>query len=82
VSFSVLEWQCPNIRGENPLIAILMVVLGCFFLPLSFHRETKVGPAISSQSGQHPARIWHRIILGFVGAVSICTGTKIVQLCQ
>jgi hypothetical protein len=82
MKFSVLEWQCPNMRGENPVIDVLLIALGCFFLLVSFRKNAKVGPAFSSQSGRHPARFWHRIIFGIVGVASVYTGLKIVVLCR
>jgi di/tricarboxylate transporter len=80
--FSILGWQCPNFRGENPAIGVLLIVLGCFFLVVSFHKNAKIGPAFSSQSRRYPARLWQRIIFGFVGVAAIYTGMKIVLLCR
>jgi hypothetical protein len=65
---------------KNALIAISMVALACFFLLLCFHESGTVGPAFSSQSGRDPARLWHRIIFGFVGVAAIYIGVKIVVL--
>jgi hypothetical protein len=49
---------------------------------MSFHKNAKIGPAFSSQSRRYPARLWHRITLGFVGVAAIYTDVNIVLLCR
>jgi hypothetical protein len=77
------------LTGSAPTSVARFRQSGCYlscrdvsFLAMSFHKNAKIGPAFSSQSRRYPARLWHRITLGFVGVAAIYTGVKIVLLCR
>jgi hypothetical protein len=82
MTFSILAWQCPNIRGENSMLGVFLIALGLFALFVSIHKDARVGAALSRNSPRYPARLHHRIIFGIVGVASGYTGLKVVLLCH
>ena len=82
MTFSILAWQCPNVRGGNSVVGVLLIALGLFAMFVSVHKDAKVGAALSRNSQRYPARLHHRIIFGIVGGACAYTGLKVVLLCH
>jgi hypothetical protein len=78
MTFSIFEWQCPNIHGESLFADMFLIVLGMLFIAGSFARNLKLG---RSRRTGIPAPPSARIIIFMIGCLLVFEGTKLILLC-
>jgi hypothetical protein len=74
-------WQCPKVAVSGGLFTkLLMLVIGVFFMVMSFMPDLKIAPAFSRQAGVPAGRV-QRIIFFFIGAIVTYQATRLLLLC-